>query len=78
MRESPSEWTERSTVARYVGPDTGLIVTCSLLVQSGGKRWRDKRELAGHQSLDEVHGNGKVGRVQSTAILGVSEIPIGR
>jgi hypothetical protein len=44
-------------------------------IQARREGSRDKRELAGHGSLDEIHGNNKVGDIQRSAILGIRQIP---
>ena len=39
------------------------------------QRIRDRGKLASHQGLDEVHGDGEVGKIQETPALDVCQRP---
>ena len=39
------------------------------------QRIRDRGKLASHQVLDEVHGDGEVGKIQETPALDVCQRP---
>jgi hypothetical protein len=44
-------------------------------IQARRKGSRDKGELAGHGSLDEIHGDDEVGDVQRPTVMGIRQIP---
>ena len=66
LRKGAADGTVGSAIAGVMRPDTCSRAAHStgLLIQTWRKCLRDASDLAGHDALDEIHGESKVGRVE--------------